>query len=276
MDQPSMLPGLRSLVRQLVIAGVFPIVGYALLRPHVPGDAVALAIVLVFPAADVLGERVWRRRFEPIGIIVLAGICIGLIGAVALHGDPLLLKMRESLLTGVFGLVCLLSLAAPRPVMFYLGRAFATGGDAGQAAEFDKRWLLPTVPRRFRISTTVWGISLTGEAAVRTALALNVSTQLFLVLSQVISWTVLGGLLWFSVLYSRAGERYVTAWIQAHTSPGTSTTANPPSMNWPLPTLSAATASGPDRAGRASVLRLKFGLYILPVSPGSLRRSWSR
>jgi hypothetical protein len=129
MEQPRMVPRLRSLVRQLVIAGLFPIIAYALLRPHMSSDAVALAIVMVFPAADVLGERVWRGRFEPIGIIVLAGICIGLIGALALHGDPLLLKMRESLLTGVFGLVCLLSLAAPRPAMFYLGRAFATGGD---------------------------------------------------------------------------------------------------------------------------------------------------
>jgi hypothetical protein len=248
MEHPRMLPRLGSLVRQLVIAGLFPIVAYALMRPHVSSDAAALAIVLVFPAADVLGERVWRGRFEPIGIIVLAGICIGLVGALALHGDPLLLKMRESLLTGVFGLVCLLSLAAPRPAMFYLGKAFATGGDPGKAAEFDQRWQLPTVPGRFRISTAVWGISLTGEAALRTVLALNVSTQLFLILSQVISWTVLGGLLWFSLLYSRAGERYVTALLQAHTSPATSTAANPPSMDWPPPALPAATASGPDRA----------------------------
>jgi hypothetical protein len=33
----------------------------------------------------------------------LVGIAIGLIGAVAFHGDATLLKVRDSLVTGVFG-----------------------------------------------------------------------------------------------------------------------------------------------------------------------------
>ncbi len=127
-------------------------------------------------------------------------------------------------------------------------RAFATGGDASKAAEFDKRWQLPAVPGRFRIATTVWGISLTGEAAARTALALDLSAQLFLVLSSVISWTVLGGLLWFTVRYSRASERYVAARVHAHAPPGTSATAEPQPGHRPPPPLPATTTSGPDQA----------------------------
>ncbi|MBV8162266.1 MAG: hypothetical protein JO265_15205 [Acidimicrobiia bacterium] len=211
----SMVPSLRLLVPNIVVAGVFPVVGYALLRPHVSSDALALAIVLVFPIAEIVFER-WRRgRFEPIGIIALIGISLGLIGAVAFNGDATLLKVRESVLTGAFGVVCLGSLAAPRPAMFYMGRLFATGGDPTRIEEFNEIWDLPTVPRRFRVVTLVWGVGLLGEAVFRTVLALSIPTQTFLVVSQIVNWTVLGGLLWFSFAANRAGERKVVALLEA-------------------------------------------------------------
>ena len=42
-----MVPNLRTLAPQLLIAGVFPVIGYALLRPHVSSDATALAVGLI-------------------------------------------------------------------------------------------------------------------------------------------------------------------------------------------------------------------------------------
>jgi hypothetical protein len=211
----SMVPSLRLLAPNLLVAGVLPVVGYALLRPHVSSDAIALAIVLIFPVVEIVVERVRRGRFDPIGMIALVGISLGLIGAIAFNGDATLLKVRESLLTGVFGVVCLLSLAAPRPAMFYMGRLFATGGDPAQIEEFNGVWDLPTVPRRFRIVTLVWGVGLVGEAVFRTVLALSIPTQTFLIVSQIVNWVVLGGLLWFSFAANRAGERDVVALLEA-------------------------------------------------------------
>jgi len=205
-----MLPNLRKLAPQVLVAGVLPVVGYALLRPHMSSDALALATVMVFPIGEIIFERVQQGRLEPIGIIALIGITVGLVGALVFHGDATLLKVRESLVTGLFGVICLLSLAASRPAMFYLGRAFATGGDAAKMAEFDQIWDLPGVPGRFRLVTLTWGAGLLGEAVVRTALALSVPTQRFLVMSQILNWMVIGGLLWFTTVYSRAGERQVT------------------------------------------------------------------
>jgi hypothetical protein len=51
----------------------------------------------------------------------LVGIAIGLIGAVAFHGDATLLKVRDSLVTGVFGAACLVSLGTRRPAIFLPG-----------------------------------------------------------------------------------------------------------------------------------------------------------
>jgi hypothetical protein len=58
------------------------------------------------------------------------------------------------------------------------------------------------------------GVGLVGEAVVRTVLALTISTETFLVVAQIINWSVLGGLLWFSVASARAGERRVTALLE--------------------------------------------------------------
>jgi hypothetical protein len=203
----AMVPSLRRLAPQLVVAGVFPVVGYSLLRPHVGSDAVALAAVMVFPVAEIAFERLRHGRFEPIGMIALIGIAVGLVGAVAMHGSATLLKVRESLLTGLFGAVCLGSLAAKRPMMFYLGRSFATGGDPAQVEEFNGIWDLPGAARRFRLVTAVWGLGLVGEAVVRFVLALTVSTQRFLEISPVLNWGVIGALLWFTTVSARAGER---------------------------------------------------------------------
>ncbi len=213
-----MVPSLRLLAPQLVVAGVLPVVAYAFLRPHVASDATALAAVMVFPIAEIAFERLRHGRFEPIGIIALMGIAVGLVGALVFHGDATLLKVRDSLFTGVFGLVCLGSLGARRPAMYYLGRSFATGDDPAKVREFDTIWELPGVPRRFQFVTAVWGVALVAEAVARTGLALTLPTQTFLVLSPVLNWGVIAALLWFTTSYTRRSELRVAAAIETETA----------------------------------------------------------
>ncbi len=206
-----MVPSIRHMAPQILVAGVLPLVGYALLRPHVSSDATALAAVMVFPLLDIALTRHRRGGFEPIGLISLIGISIGLLGAVALHGNATLLKLRESALTGVFGAVCLGSLVARRPAMFYLGRAFATGGEREKHAMFDELWHQPGAARRFRVVTAVWGFGLLGEAVLRTVLAVTIPTETFLAVAPVVGWIVVGALIWYSAYATRAGEREARA-----------------------------------------------------------------
>ena len=52
-----MVPSIRVLGPRLLVAGVLPLIGYGLLRPHVGSDATALAAVMIFPLADIARER---------------------------------------------------------------------------------------------------------------------------------------------------------------------------------------------------------------------------
>ena len=209
-----MVPSIRTLLPRILFAGVVPLVGYTLIRPHLGSDAAGLAIVSVFPMADIAFERKRTGHFDPIGIIALIGITAGLISALVFHGDATMLKIRESIFTGLFGIVCLASLPARRPVMFYLGRAFATAGAAEKVAEFDTIWDLPGVPGRFRFITALWGVALVGEAVLRTFLALTVSTQRFREISPVLGWGILGGLLWYTTRFTKQSEARVRAAVE--------------------------------------------------------------
>ena len=209
--EPSMVPTIRDLAPRVLFGAVAPFVAYSIIRPYVGSDAVGLALVSVFPALEVVYERRRHGRLDPIGLIVLIGLAAGLVGAVVFNGDTTLLKLRDSLVTGVFGVVCLASLAALRPAMFYLGRAIETGGDPEKAAEFDGRWDIPGVARSFRVVTGIWGVALVAEAGARTVLALSLPTSTFLAVAPVVGWAVIGGLLWFTTAYSRAARRRIEA-----------------------------------------------------------------
>jgi hypothetical protein len=248
----AMVPNFRRLAPNILVAGVLPIVAYAVLRPHVSSDAVALATVMVFPVGEILFERLRFGRFEPIGIISLIGITTGLVGALVTHGDAFLLKLRDSILTGMFGAVCLASLPARRPAMFFLGKAFATGGDPVKGAEFDEMWGLPGVARQFRIVTAVWGVGLVAEAVARTIMALSLSTQVFLVVSQVVAGCVIGGLLWFTAVFSRASERRLAAIHGDLIAPPPRATAPSTATTAAAPTAAAPTAAAPTAAATAA------------------------
>ncbi len=177
-------------------------------------------IITVFPVMEIAYQRIRHGEFEPIGIISLIGITAGIVGAVAFGGNVILLKVRESLVTGLFGLLCLGSLLLARPVMFYMGRAFATGGDRERAAEFDLVWEVPEARASFRHITVVWGAVLVAEAALRTGLAFWVPTGAFVAIAPIIGFGVIGVLLWYTTVFSRRSEALVMDVVEADTAEG--------------------------------------------------------
>jgi hypothetical protein len=57
----------------------------------------------------------------------------------------------------VFGIACLVSLATKRPLMFFVARSLATGGDTDRIAAWDARLVLPAFRKVMRRLTAVWG-----------------------------------------------------------------------------------------------------------------------
>jgi len=200
-------PSLRAIGPGAIGGGIVPLAVYYIVRSHVSGDAPALMIAGAPAAAWVALQWVRKRSIDPIGCIVLFGFAAGIVASVLLGGSAFVLKVRDSAFTALFGLGCLASLLAPRPVMFYVGRALSAGDDPAKLAAYDELWTMPTAPRTFRIITATWGFGLIAEAGLRVGLAETLTTGPFLAASPALAGVVLGGLFGFTVWFSRRARR---------------------------------------------------------------------
>ena len=200
-------PSARAMAPSLVGGAVVPLAVFYIVRGHVHSDAMALMIAGAPAAGWVLIEWLRRRRLDPIGLIVLFGFVAGVIASAALGGNAFVLKVRDSVFTALFGVVCLVSLAWRRPIMFFIGRALSAGNDPDKVLAYDALYDMPTAPRTFAAITACWGVGLITEAGLRVVLAVVLPTGPFLAASPALAGTVFGGLFVFTVWFSKRARR---------------------------------------------------------------------
>ncbi len=206
---PPSVPGLRQFRFFLVLDVVCPYLTYQYLQHYHAGVPQALALVLsgVFPALANLISIARSRSLDIIGVMVLLGIIVGAV-SVVVGGNPRLVLLRESFVTGALAIVCLVSLfAVPRPLLFYIGRDFSTGHDPVRIAEFNARWHLPGAPRVFRMMTAVWGVGWIVEVALKVLIVFSLSIPQALVFGPIESAAITVLLILWTIRYARAMQR---------------------------------------------------------------------
>jgi hypothetical protein len=199
-----------------------PLAAYNLLRSAGLTAVTALLLSGVFPALGVAITVVRNRRLDVVGALVLAGIVVGTIVGLVSH-SPRLLLVEGSVPTGVFGVVCLASLWAKRPLMFSFALEF-NGPDTDKGREMTMLWQHEGFRRVFRVITAVWGVGFLLEAALRVIIIYNTSTGTALASSKVTpfvfaaifsAWTVAYG-----TRQKKKGERMAAAATSQAPGPG--------------------------------------------------------
>ena len=197
---------------------VLPIITYSLLTGYGMADAPALAASGLWPLLE-LGISVARTRHaDEFSIMVLIFLVVGVAASLAFN-DARLLLVKDSAVTGLFGLALLGSLLAPRPLMFYFGRKFATGGDPARVEWWNGLWQYPGFRRSQRILTVVWGGAFLGEAILRIILSYTLPVSTMVVISNVLPYVVLGLLMLGTVSYGRRAGRRNAAAVPPDTQP---------------------------------------------------------
>ena len=190
-----------------------PLAAYYLLRSAGLTAVEALLLSGVFPALGVGIGAVRNRRLDVIGTLVLAGIAVGTVLGLVSHSARLIL-VEGSVPTGIFGLACLGSLRARRPLMFIFALEFV-GPDTDQGREMNQLWQYEGYRRVFRIITAVWGCGFFLEAALRVLIVYSTSTGTALTLSKITPFAFAGIFTAWTVGYGtyqkRKGERMAAA-----------------------------------------------------------------
>jgi hypothetical protein len=207
-----------------------PLAAYNLLRSAGQSAVTALLLSGVFPAIGVAITATRNRRIDAIGVLVLGGIVVGTILGLAFHSARLLL-IEGSVPTGVFGLACLGSLWAGRPLMYTFAVEFI-GPETARGREMVGLWRGEGIDdefrdgfrRVFRIITAVWGVGFLAEAALRVVIVYNTSTGTALAVSKVTPFVFAGIFMAWTFAYGsyqrRKGERMAAAEASRTRDPG--------------------------------------------------------
>jgi len=199
--QPPAGTRLKSAARIAAFDVVGPLIAYALLRKAGLSAVTALILSGALPAIGVTTSAMGRRRLDIIGAVVLAGIVVGAVLGLVSHNARLVL-LEGSVPTAVFGLACLGSLRAPKPLLFGFAHEFA-GPDSARGREMTRLWQFAGYQRAYRVVTAVWGAGYLVEAGVRVAIVENTSTGTALLASRVLPYVSAAILAGWTAAYAR-------------------------------------------------------------------------
>ncbi|HKT02609.1 MAG TPA: VC0807 family protein [Rugosimonospora sp.] len=189
-----------------------PLATYFVLTGHGVRAVPALLASGAWPVVETALSLAVRRHVDEFAILTLVFIGLGVVAGLGFNSAHLVL-VKESIVTGLFGVLCLGSLAVSRPLMFYFGRRFATDGTPEGVAYWNGLWQYPSFRRTQKVVTIVWGVVFVAEALVRVALSYALSTSAMTVVSSVMPLAVIGGLVAWTVSY---GRRARAAALAAH------------------------------------------------------------
>jgi intracellular septation protein A len=201
-------------VLTLLLSIAFPVVVYDVATGHGVGEVPALLLGAIGPAVELAITAAWRRRLDEFSVVVLIFLALGVVAAL-FFDDPRLLLLKESAVTGLFGVVLLVTVPTSRPLMFLFGRRFATNGDPERVAWWNGLWAYPTFRRTQRGLTLMWGLTFVVEAVVRSILTYRLPVATMVVVNAVVPPVVIGLLAVATFVWAararRAGEARTAA-----------------------------------------------------------------
>ena len=194
---PSPAFGLRNVLPTLFVDAALPVIVFDVLMARGVAVIWALAAGGVPPALNNLRTWIKARRLEPLGIIVMTLLAVGTLASL-ISGNVLFALIKGSFLTAAFGLICLGSLFAARPLMFYVFRQFVAGDDAARIESWNLRWDIGGFRRALRFVTAVWGVTYLVQAALGIGLAIALTPQQVVTISPITGFGALIALIAWS------------------------------------------------------------------------------
>ena len=192
---------IQTIVLSLVINGAIPVVVYNFLVDHY-SSFVSLLIATLIPLGDNLFHVVKYRKADAFGLFMLTGFVLSLL-AFVLGGNERLILLRESMVTGLLGLIFIASLFFAKPLIYHFAIRFSSNDETEKKGQFEKNWEVPYFRFVLRIMTAIWGFALLGEAIVKVILVYELSISVFLAVSQLIFYGVIGAAILFTIVYRK-------------------------------------------------------------------------
>ncbi|VVJ23082.1 Uncharacterised protein [Amycolatopsis camponoti] len=170
-----------SLLQTLGVEIAVPLGVYYGLHSLGVDDFTALALSGVFPLGRTLFQFAKHRTLNGLALVVLVTNVVGML-LTFVSGDARMMIAKDSIGSGITGIVILISAFTAQPIMTKALRPFLTHGKADHESAWERlrgNERFATVLRR---SSVIWGVGFVLESAARVvgAFTLPVSTMVWL------------------------------------------------------------------------------------------------
>lgn len=202
---PSLWSLIVSLWPSILLNGVCVVVVYQLVKHFYPttSDVIALALSGVPVVIGSIITLIRQRSVDVLGAFTLITIVASIILTFWTANGKVFL-IRESALTVLFGIICLISLLFPKPIWYYIIRYFTVGNNQEQMVAYEAAWKFRSFRGYIRTVTILWGALYTIEFLIRLTMIYTLTITQVLLFSSIVFYalTILA-----SVLTFRLGAR---------------------------------------------------------------------
>ncbi len=231
-EQPRNFDG-KAMMVSLLLTAIFDIglaiVAFNFVKQRGANDQIAYLVAGIGPLTMIVITWVRAKKLSGASIVILLFILLSSAAAFIGGTDSRLLIVKDSAVTGGFGLACLLSLLLPKPMMFYFGAKFATDGTRDGLSHWYGLWQYPEFRKSQYLINNLWGIGFLIEAGLRILIAYTVASfQLAYTISNILPFVFLAGLLALTIMLGhrarsaaveRMDARNRTAETESNTGP---------------------------------------------------------
>lgn len=182
-----------EIIVSVLINIVLPYLIYTILKTHIT-SIIALSLAACVPLIDTLYHLIKDKKLDTFSSFIFLGIVLSIVAA-WIGGDERFILLRESYVTGIMGLVFLLSLLTPKPLIYYFAMRFISNKSV-----MTKRWEEEVSFRHFiRIMAAVWGIGLMIEALVKVVIVYEFPISKALVISPIAQYIIIAILIYWNI-----------------------------------------------------------------------------
>ena len=195
----------KSIIISILINAILPLITYKILINHIPSSITALIISTTIPIIDNIYHIIKEKKIDIFASLIILGFIVGII-SMLFSGSQKLLLIRQSYITAVIGILFLISMFFPKPMIYYLAKKFINSQDKyakNNKSTIDEKLKNPHFRFSMKFLTFIWGICLVLEAVCNISLVFILYVSKYMLISPLVSYGFIGCAAFISFFYRK-------------------------------------------------------------------------
>lgn len=195
----------KSIIISILINAILPLITYKILINHIPSSITALIISTTIPIIDNIYHIIKEKKIDIFASLIILGFIVGII-SMLFSGSQKLLLIRQSYITAVIGILFLISMFFPKPMIYYLAKKFINSQDKyakNNKSTIDEKCKNPHFRFSMKFLTFIWGICPVLEAVCNISLVFVLSVSKYMLISPLVSYGFIGSAAFITFFYRK-------------------------------------------------------------------------